>query len=51
MLDRVHDEAGYAYRIDRDGPPDPPPPDIDAVWARGVPAAVHRGEPRLQDPL
>lgn len=36
VLDRVYDEAGYAYRIYGDGPPGPPLAADDAAWARGV---------------
>ena len=40
VLDRVYDEAGYAYRVYRDGPPDPPLSADDAAWARGVLSAA-----------
>jgi hypothetical protein len=35
ILDRVYDEAGYAYAI-YDDPPEPPLSPADAAWAKGV---------------
>ena len=46
VLDRVYDEAGYAYRVYRDGPPDPPLGAEDAVWAGEVLAAAGVSPPK-----